>query len=66
MIKPNKPHTNIRPRKSVCIKFVKGNFIRYKNKYITYLSKGSQTRGLILKVSDKFNNIFQPREIYFY
>ena len=66
MIKLNKTHTNIRLRKSVCIKFVKGNFIRYKNRYITYLLKGSQTRGLILKVSDKFNNIFQPQEIYFY
>ena len=66
MNKPNKTHINILHKKSVCIKFVEGNFISYKNKDITYFSVGSQIRGLILKVFDKLNNIFQPQEIYFY
>ena len=66
MIKPNKTPINIRHRKSVHINFVEGYFIRYKNRYITFLSTGIQIRGLVLKVSDKFNNIFQPPEIYFY
>lgn len=66
MIKPNKTHTNILRKNSVCIKFVEGNFISYKNKDITYFSVGGRIRGLIPKVFDKLNNIFQPQGIYFY
>ncbi len=62
MNKPNKTHINILHKKSVCIKFVEGNFISYKNKEISCFLVGGQIRGLIPKFFDKLNNIFQPQE----